>query len=177
MLLQAFERVKIALRGVARSTSLGQLGIEREHFFARSAAGEIGLIGLRGLHLRLRAGSLAAQIGVVKLQQQLPFANVLAFFHQQAFNSCWDGRVRLKILDGLNFSIGGDQAANRPALHRRGADAQRALARENWDESDQGNGADREPRAPLSVRNTSVRIVVGCQPVIFSGCGRDYCKP
>ena len=113
--------------------SFGQLGIERKHFFARAAAGKIGLIGLSGLHLRLSTGGLAAQVGVVELQQELAFSDAVAFFHQQPLDCCRDGRVGLEVLYGLNFSVCRNKAADRAALDRGGADSERTLAGENWD--------------------------------------------
>ncbi len=87
------------------------------------------MIGLRGFHLSLGAGGLRADVGVVELQQQLSLAHVVAFLYQQAFHRGRDGSMRLKVLDGLNLAVGGDQAADRTALHDRDAHFQRSLVK------------------------------------------------
>ena len=71
--------------------------------FLRASSLEFRLIGLRGSHLGLRLSCLGANVVVVQLQQQLAFAYVVAFFHQQAFHRGGNGSMRFEILDGLNL--------------------------------------------------------------------------
>jgi hypothetical protein len=125
LLLQAAKRVKVALGIVARAAGFNQLSIECEDFFAGTAGREVSLIGLGGLHLGLRAGRLAAQVGVIELQKQLAFADVVSFFHQQTLHSSCDRGVSFEILHGFHFAIGGNQAADGSAFHGCGANLQR----------------------------------------------------
>ena len=177
LLLKTAKSVQIALGGVARAARFDQLGIEREQFFTRATGVNVGLIGLRRFDLGLGARGLAAQVGIIELQQQLTLANVVAFFHEQMFHGRRNRGVRLEVADGFDFAVGGDQTADWPAFDCGGANPQRAGAREDRDDSKRdGDGSDTQPGTAFA-RGTSVRIVVGsCQLVIFSGCGEDDCK-
>ena len=66
------------------------------------------MIGLSGADLGLGAGGLAAEVLVVELQQKLPLADVIAFLHQQQLDRRGDGGVGFEILNGLDFSVGGN---------------------------------------------------------------------
>jgi hypothetical protein len=91
------------------------------------------LIGLRCFHLSLRTGGLAAEIGIIELQEQLALANVLSFFYEQTLYRGGNGGVGFEVLDGLYFAIGGNQAADGASLHRGGANLQGAGPGENGD--------------------------------------------
>jgi len=49
--------------------ALVSFGINGEKLFLRAAIRKVRLIGLRCLHLSLRAGGLAAEVGVIELQK------------------------------------------------------------------------------------------------------------
>ena len=51
-------------------------------FFVGTASVDFGLTCLRRLHLSLRAGGLASQVGIIELQEQLTLANMVSFFYQ-----------------------------------------------------------------------------------------------
>ncbi len=114
-------------------------GVEREEFFAGAAGIDVGLVGLRCLDLGLRAGGLAAQVGIIELQEQLALANMVAFFYEQMLHRGCNRRVGLEILDGFNFAVGGNQAADGAALHCGGANPQGSGPNENRDQSEGGN--------------------------------------
>jgi hypothetical protein len=144
------------------------LRVKREHFVASAAGRNVSLIGLRSPYLCLRARGLAAQVSVIELQEQLAFANVVSFFHQQMLHRGGDGGVRFEILDGLGFAVGGDQAADGAALHRGSANIQRARLGEERDYGERGEQSQCPPDSALGRRGPSIRIIVGCcQPVIF----------
>jgi hypothetical protein len=82
LLLEAEESVEIALCGFTGAAGFAELGVEREEFFAGASGVDVGLIGLRGLDLRLGSGRLAAEVCVIELQKQLALANVVAFFYE-----------------------------------------------------------------------------------------------
>ena len=170
LLLKASKRVQIALGIVLRAAGLDQLGIQRKNFFVRATAAKIRLFSLRRFNLSLCAGCLAAQIAVIELQEQLPFADVIAFLHHQAFHRGRDRGMSFKILDGFHFTIGRDQAPDGTALHSCDANLQRRLASEKGDRG-QGSGYSYyHPCAAFSRGGMSVRIMVGsCQIVIFQG--------
>jgi hypothetical protein len=122
---------------------------------------------------------------MIELQQQLPPANVIALLYQQPFYGGGNGSVRLKILDGFHFSVGGDQTPDGAAPYRGGTNFQWAGARKNRDQCQcHDNGSDGEPGAAFAARWTSIRIVIRCQTVIFlsislfifANCGAYNCK-
>ena len=133
LLLEAAERVQIALGGFTGAAGFDELGVEREDFLAGAAGIDVGLVGLRCLDLGLGAGGLAAQIGIIKLQEQLALANVVAFFYEQVLHGGGGGRVRFEIADGFNFAVGGDEAANGAALDCGGSNPQGGRPREDRD--------------------------------------------
>ena len=67
LVLETAVSVKVAPRGVALAPGFRELRLEREQFFARTAGSKVGLVGLRCLHLSLRTGSLAAEVGIIEL--------------------------------------------------------------------------------------------------------------
>jgi len=171
-LLQAAKRVEIALGVLERAARFDQLRIDGENFFVCTAGGEVSLIGLGGFHQSLRAGRLAAQVGIIELQKQLAFADVIAFLDKQALHRGGDGRVGFEIPNGFYFAIGGNQTADGSALDGCGADLQRGRASEKWNRGQGGDHADSGPSAASARRGTSIRIVRSCQPVIFQGAAR-----
>ena len=144
------------------------MSIERQQFLAGTAGIHVGLVGLRRFDLGLGAGGLAAQIGIVKLQEQLTLANVVTLFYEQMPNRGGTRRVCLEVANGFDFAVGGDQAADRSALHGRGAHPQRAGTREDRDKSERNRDrSDTQPGTAFA-GGPSIRIVVGsCQLVIF----------
>ncbi len=132
------------------------------------------MIGLRGLDLRLGAGGLAADIGIIQLQQQLAFAHVIAFLYQKTFYRSCNRRVRFEVLDGLNLAVGGDQAADRSALHRDRVYLQRSLVQIGIEYGEKQNECGGDPYPPPSGR--CVRIVQSTPTCCLSECGRNFCK-
>jgi len=52
---------------------------------------------LCGSDLRLNAGSLGANVGVVELDQQLPPFDTIALFDEQALDGGCNGRMRFEV--------------------------------------------------------------------------------
>ena len=134
LLLQTAEGLETALRGVALAAGFYQKRVEGKDFLVSASGGDVGLIGLRGGHLRLRVLGLAADVGVVELQKKLSFVHVVAFFDQQALDDRGDRRVGFEIfiLERLNFAVGGNQAADGAALDGGNVDDQGRAARKKW---------------------------------------------
>ena len=106
MLLQFLQRIEIVLGRGLCALRLDDLRVERDELFLRASSLEFRLIGLRGSHLGLRLSCLGANVVVVQLQQQLAFAYVVAFLHQQAFHRGGNGSVRFEVLERLNLAVG-----------------------------------------------------------------------
>ncbi len=72
------------------------------------------MIGLGGFDLRLGAGSLGADVGVVELQQKLALVHMIAFLDRQALYRRGDGSVRFEafVLNRFNLSVGRNEAAD-----------------------------------------------------------------
>ncbi len=81
LLLQTVESFDIALCRVALAAGFDELGIKRQKFFVSAASCQVALVSLRRGHLRPRLRGLLADIGVVKLQQQLSLAYAVTFLH------------------------------------------------------------------------------------------------
>jgi hypothetical protein len=79
--------------------------------------------------LRLRPRGLTANVIVIELQQELSFADVITLLHQKAFHGSCYGSVRFEaeVLDGLNFTVGRNHAADRPTLYCDGTNPHRSL--------------------------------------------------
>ena len=164
------KRFQIALVGVPRIARFDQLGIKREKLFAGAPGVKVRLISLRRLHLGLRTRGLAAQVGIIELQQQLALANVISFFYEQPLYRGWDRRMRFEILDGLHFAIGGNQAADGSALHVSGANLRGGPGRVKIGMmASSASDPDREPGAAFTRGGPSIRIVGCCQLIIFQG--------
>jgi hypothetical protein len=145
------------------------LRIEGENFFVSASGFEGGLFSLGGGELGLRAGGLRADIGVVEFEERLSFADVVAFFHEDALDAGGEGSVGFEVLDGLDLSIGGDEGANGSAYDRRAVYAKSATTGEDGDEQGGGGDSGDEP-VQAAAGGRSVRIVVArCQPFIFQG--------
>ena len=78
-------------------------------------------VGLRCLQLCLGASGLGARVGVIQNEQQLAFLDGVAFFDKNALHTCCDRSVRFEIVDGLDFSVGGNQAADGALLDNGGS--------------------------------------------------------
>ena len=71
VLLETAAGVETALGHIAGAAGLDELRIQSENFFLRAARFQSGLVGLRGLHLRLGPRGLRTDVGVIQLQQEL----------------------------------------------------------------------------------------------------------
>jgi hypothetical protein len=130
----------------------------------RSASLEGGLIGLRGGKTSASASGLRSNVGVIEFEKKLPFADVITFSHEQAFDCSRDGRVGFEIFDRLDFAVGGDQTPYGAALNRCSTDSYGRSASGGKDNHcDKENERDPDP-APAQRRS---RIIGGCQPMFF----------
>ena len=83
------------------------------------------------------ASRLGARLGVIQNKQQLTLFDRVAFLDQDAANASRDWSVRLEVGDGLNFSVGRNQAADRALLDDGGSHRHRVIAvRDERNESD-----------------------------------------
>ena len=69
-------------------------------------------LGFSSAQLRQGFGRLGASVGIFKLHEKLAGFYCIAIVDQHAFHNRSSQRVCLKILNRLNFSIGGDGAGN-----------------------------------------------------------------
>src|SRR5450631_4452341 len=86
------------------------------------------LVGLRCSQLGLGTSSLGVRVGVIQNDQQLALLDGVAFLCQNAPYTRRDRSVGLKVADRLNFSVGGNQAADRALLDDRGSYRHRVIA-------------------------------------------------
>src|SRR6202008_1415650 len=172
LLLQAAERVEVALSDIARAASFRELRVEGKYFVLRAPRLQRGLFGLRSLDLGQSPGGWRTNVGVIELQQELSLAHLVAFFDQQAFHGRRNRGVRFQIPNGLNFSVGGNQASDGTTLHHGSSNLQRPVVKVGVQDGHCNyNKHGPEPPPPWPW----VRIVRRCQPVL-SVCGRNNCK-
>ena len=168
-MLESEQSIKIALRGITGAAVFDELGIEREDFFACTAGIDIGLLSACAalIWAWARAG-LAAQVGIIELQQQLTLREQShLLFTNKCFTVVAAGEC-FEVAEGSSFPLVEIRLriAPRPTAvvrTRKGPGrvktGMRATQR-RW-------GLRFQPRAAFA-RGTSVRIVVGsCQLVIF----------
>ena len=86
MLLKPAQGLDVALSSLAGGAGFDELRIQGNDFFLSASGFEGGLIDLCGSDLRLSAGSLRPNIGVVELDQQLPPFDTIALFDEQALD-------------------------------------------------------------------------------------------
>ena len=136
LLLQAAERFQIALGSVAGRAGFYELYLNREHFFMRTSGVESTLVSLRGSYQRLGFRRLTTNVGVIELQQQLAFADVVALLHKQALDGGGYRGVGFEILHWLDFAIGRNEAADGSSLNLDRAHGHRSAARNENDQHD-----------------------------------------
>ncbi len=73
---------------------------------------------------------MAAGLGVVQLHQELIFFDVVTFAYKQLFYRGRDGGVGLEVLQGFDFAVGRDDAANGAALRGHCAHGDGCVARQ-----------------------------------------------
>ena len=100
--------------------------------------------------MRLGASRLGTRVGVIQNEQQLALLDRIAFLDQNAPHTRRDRSMRLEVVDGLNFSVGGNQAADRAPLDDGGSHRHRVIAAR--DESGQHNHAPRIATAVIHQR-------------------------
>ena len=148
LLLQPTERIEIALGQVERAVGFDELRVQREKFFLRATGCQDGLIGLRRLYLGLGTGGLRTNVGVVELQQDLALAHPVAFLNEQVFHRGRNGSVGLEILNGLDFTVRGDQAADGTALDGGGPYLQGSLVQIGIQHPGNDQERERQPNPP-----------------------------
>ena len=135
-----------------------------QHLFFGASALHRRKVGLRTLQLRLGAGGLQPGIGIFQLQQQLARLYPLALLHKNLLHRGGHGGVSFKVVQGLDFSVGGNARGDRlplgmtdPYGHLR--TAQRHKCSQHHHRQDQGN---KDDPGPLAVH--------GFMPVLSSNC-------
>jgi len=114
-------------------------------------------IGIRGEHLSLGLGGLAAGLGVVQLHQELIFFDVVTFAYEQLFYRGGDGGMGLEVLHGLDFAVGGDDAPNGAALRGHSPHWDGGVARQG---REQHHGcSDRDYRGDPAVPGYKARLI------------------
>jgi hypothetical protein len=94
------------------------------------------LVSLCGSYQRLGFRRLTTNVGVIELQQQLAFADVVALLYQQALDGRGNRGVGFEILHWLDFAIGRNQAADGASLNRGRPYGHRSAARNENDQHD-----------------------------------------
>jgi len=98
-----------------------------------------------------------ARVGIIENQQQLAFFDGIALFDKNMAHAGRDRSVGLEVVHRLNFSVGGNQAANRTLFNDGGSHLNRIIAM--GDESGHHNhgpedGKRRQPPAPRRASRT-----------------------
>ena len=119
---------------------------EVEDFFLTAASLDGAEVGLSRFHQRLGARCLGTRIGVVQYQQKLSRLDEIAFLDEHALHAGRGRSVSFEIVDGLDFPVRRNQAANVGLLHDRRAHRHGVIAvppnssqhddgRQNWQAS------------------------------------------
>ena len=168
--LQTLECIEVALRRVAGGTGFYDLRLQGEEFFLRSAVLNGLHVRLRALQLRLCVGSLTARLGIVKLQQQLTFLDVVAFLYIETAHRGVRGRVCFKILSRLDFAVGGNDTANGSALYSRGTDGNHLVAhgRERSQENHREGCAQSDDQPAVPAEIAGIILTIQCHEESFT---------
>src|SRR5258708_33470753 len=105
-----------------------QLGFEAQHFFLVSSSFGGAQVGLRRSQLCLGSSGLGTRVGVIQNDQQLPLLDRFAFLDKNALYTRRDRSVGLEVVNRLNFSVGGNQAADLAPLNDGGSHQHRIVA-------------------------------------------------
>src|SRR5437762_3362471 len=163
LLLQPPQCLNIALRRVALGLGLRELSLERQNLLAISAALNGADISLGRPYLCERFGCLAARVGVIELHHKLTLIHVVAFPHQQFLNRSSYRGMRFETLQRLNFSVGGNNAANRARLHCGRADWDGVIVRHKRRQQHHGANNAHRPEQPAMANKKAAAIVsVSC---------------
>jgi hypothetical protein len=113
---------------------------------------------------------LRPRIGIVKLHQQLPLLDSIAFLHEHSSDRGCDWSVCLKTLQRFHFSVGGYDAANLPLFYTRNPNGDRILSHGNEGAQQQNRDGDaHDPYQPAT-------LVVKVRSVHFcSQASREQC--
>ena len=146
-LCQPLHGLQVALSDVAVGLRFHQRVPCGEQFFLRSASGYGCKLSLRALDLGLGARDLRAGLGVVQLHQQLAGFNPVPLMDVDAPDCCRERRVGFKVVDGLNFAVGGDAGSDGFAIgagspNLDGRAAKRQCRRENQRRENHTNNYD-----------------------------------
>src|SRR4029077_8240296 len=110
--------------------------LNREYFFMRTPGAKSTLVSLRSSYQRLGFRCLTTNVGVIELQQQLPFADVVTLLYKQALDSGGNRGVRFEILHWLDFAIGRNEGADGPPLNGGRTHGHRSPGRNENDQHD-----------------------------------------
>jgi hypothetical protein len=162
LLLKFFQRVQIALGGIAVVAGFHQLSIEAEYFLLGSASLRIAQVGLRRFQLGLGASRLRARFGVIQNEKQLPLLDGFAFLDQNAPHTGRSRSVGLEIIDRLNFSVGRNQAADIALLDDGGSHRNRVVTVGNESSQHNHRRQNRERRYPPAPRPAFRTVSIQC---------------
>ena len=97
------------------------MGFEAQHFFLVPASFHGAQVGLSCPQLCLGTSCLRTSAGVIQNKKQLPLLDGVTFLDKNAAYSRRDGSVGFEVVDGLNFSVRGNQAADGALLDDGGS--------------------------------------------------------
>ena len=93
-----------------------------KHFFLGSSGRDGQQLGFSAFDLRLGARDLGAGVGVVQLEKQLVGLNPGSLQNCDPLDGGGHGSVGFEVVDGLNFTVGGDAGGDGFAVGAGGAD-------------------------------------------------------
>jgi len=103
---------------------------------------------------------LGTRVGVIQNDQQLAFLDGVAFLDKNTPYTRRDRSVGLEVVDGLNFSVGGNQAADRALLDDGGSHRHRVIAAGNESGQHDHRRQDRKRRYPPTPRLASRTVSI-----------------
>src|ERR1035441_4537706 len=147
---------------IAVGASLYQLRFEAQHFFLVPASFGCAPVRLRRSQLSLGAGGLRPYAGIIQNQQQSALLDGVAFLDQNAPHIGRDRSVGLEVVDGLDFSVGGNQTADRGLLDDGSSHRHRVIAAGDETNQNKHTRQNRQRRYPPTPRPASRTVSIQC---------------
>ena len=181
LLLKLFQRFQITLGGIAVGSGFHQLRFQVQHFFLASTPFGCTQIGLRAFYLCLGASGLGASVGIIQNKEQFAFLDGVALFDINVPHTCRYRSMGLEVVDGLDFPVSRNQAADCALLDDGGPHLYRVVAVSDKSRQDYHRSENCERRYPptprLTFRTVSIQGHAEKSTSFNVSSGRDGKQP